>query len=66
MAASFIDILFYYQSIDRLIYTAAKKKDFPMLQAGVMSIGALFALTTLLADLLYARLNPRIRWPGAT
>ncbi len=31
-----------------------------------MSIGALFALTTLLADLLYARLNPRIRWPGAT
>jgi peptide/nickel transport system permease protein len=47
-----------------LIYTAAKKKDFPMLQAGVMSIGALFALTTLLADLLYARLNPRIRFGG--
>ena len=57
-----IEILFHYQGIGSLIYTAAKKKDFPMLQAGVMSIGALFALTTLLADLLYARLNPRIRY----
>ena len=49
-----IEILFHYQGIGSLIYTAAKKKDFPMLQAGVMAIGALFALTTLLADLLYA------------
>lgn len=59
-----IEILFHYQGIGSLIYTAAKKKDFPMLQAAVMSIGALFALTTLLADLLYARLNPRIRYGG--
>lgn len=57
-----IEILFHYQGIGSLIYTAANKKDFPMLQAGVMTVGALFALTTLLADLLYARLNPRIRF----
>ena len=57
-----IEILFQYQGIGSLIYTAANKKDFPMLQAGVMTVGALFALTTLLADLLYARLNPRIRF----
>jgi hypothetical protein len=42
--------------------TAAHKKDFPMLQAGVMVVGALFAVATLLADLLYAALNPRIRF----
>jgi peptide/nickel transport system permease protein len=59
-----IEILFHYQGIGSLVYTAAKKKDFPMLQAGVMSIGVLFAVTTLLADLLYARLNPRIRYGG--
>ena len=59
-----IEILFHYQGIGSLIYTAAKKKDFPMLQAGVMAIGALFALTSFLADLLYARLNPRIRYGG--
>ena len=59
-----IEILFRYQGIGSLIYTAANKKDFPMLQAGVMAIGILFALTTLAADLLYAALNPRIRYGG--
>ena len=42
-----IEILFQYQGIGGLIYTAANKKDFPMLQAGVMAVGALFALATL-------------------
>ena len=57
-----IEILFRYQGIGSLIYTAANKKDFPVLQAGVMAIGILFAIATLLADLLYAALNPRIRY----
>jgi peptide/nickel transport system permease protein len=57
-----IEILFRYQGIGSLIFTAANKKDFPMLQAGVMAVGALFAIATLLADLLYASLNPRIRY----
>lgn len=56
-----IEILFHYQGIGGLIFTAAQKKDFPMLQAGVLVVGALFAATTLLADLIYAALNPRIR-----
>lgn len=59
-----IEILFRYQGIGSLIYTAADKKDFPMLQAGVMAVGVLFALATLIADLLYASLNPRIRYGG--
>jgi len=59
-----IEILFHYQGIGSLIYTAGTKKDFPMLQAGVMTIGVLFTLATLLADLLYASLNPRIRFGG--
>jgi peptide/nickel transport system permease protein len=59
-----IEILFHYQGIGSLIYTAANKKDFPMLQAGVMVVGALFAVASLMADLLYASLNPRIRFGG--
>jgi peptide/nickel transport system permease protein len=59
-----IEILFHYQGIGSLIFTAAHKRDFPMLQAGVMVVGALFALATLIADLLYASLNPRIRFGG--
>ncbi|WP_258162730.1 ABC transporter permease [Rhizobium sp. TH2] len=59
-----IEILFRYQGIGSLIYTAANKKDFPMLQAGVMMVGALFMISTLAADLLQAMLNPRIRFGG--
>jgi peptide/nickel transport system permease protein len=60
-----IEIVFHYQGIGSLIYTAANKKDFPMLQAGVMVVGALFMIATTLADLLQAALNPRIRFGGA-
>jgi peptide/nickel transport system permease protein len=59
-----IEILFRYQGIGSLIYTAANKKDFPMLQAGVMVVGALFMVATLIADILQAVLNPRIRFGG--
>ncbi|HEY1383337.1 MAG TPA: ABC transporter permease [Dongiaceae bacterium] len=56
-----IETLFHYQGIGSLIFTAANKKDFPMLQAGVLTVGALFTVASLLADLMYALLNPRIR-----
>jgi len=59
-----IEILFRYQGIGSLIYTAANKKDFPMLQAGVMVVGLLFMVSTFIADLLQASLNPRIRLGG--
>ena len=60
-----IEVLFHYQGIGSLIYTAANKRDFPMLQAGVLMIGLIFALASLSADLLYALLNPRIRLGSA-
>ena len=59
-----IETLFHYQGIGGLVFTAASKKDFPMLQAGVLTIGAIFILASLTADLLYALLNPRIRIGG--
>jgi len=59
-----IETLFHYQGIGGLIFTAASKKDFPTLQAGVLTVGAIFTLASLGADLLYALLNPRIRVGG--
>lgn len=59
-----IETLFHYQGIGGLIFTAASKKDFPTLQAGVLTVGAIFILASLAADLLYAALNPRIRLGG--
>ena len=56
-----VETLFRYPGIGSLIYAAARDKDFPMLEAGVVTVGVLYILTGLLADLLYAWLNPRIR-----
>jgi peptide/nickel transport system permease protein len=59
-----IETVFHYQGIGGLIFTAASKKDFPTLEAGVLTVGAIFTLASLGADLLYALLNPRIRVGG--
>jgi peptide/nickel transport system permease protein len=55
-----IETLFHYRGIGALIYSAAKAKDFPMLEAGVLTVGAVYAIASVLADLLSAALNPRI------
>lgn len=56
-----VESLFRYQGIGSLILTAARGKDFPMLEAGILTVGAIFVVTTLAADTLYVALNPRLR-----
>ena len=56
-----IETLFHYRGIGSLIYTAARAKDFPMLEAAVLTVGAIYAIASLAADLLNALLNPRLR-----
>jgi peptide/nickel transport system permease protein len=56
-----VEVLFNYPGLGRLIFTAANDKDFPMLEAGVLAIGIVYLLATLVADVLYTVLNPRIR-----
>jgi peptide/nickel transport system permease protein len=57
-----IETLFNYQGIGRLIFQAATQKDFPLLESGVLVIGIVYLVATLLADLAYSLLNPRIRY----
>jgi peptide/nickel transport system permease protein len=59
-----VEMLFRYQGIGSLIFTAARGKDFPVLEAGILTIGIALSLATLLADMLHALLNPRIRLGG--
>ena len=56
-----VEQLFNYQGIGRLILSAATGKDFPMLEAGVLVIGVVYMVATLIADVLYTVLNPRLR-----
>jgi peptide/nickel transport system permease protein len=56
-----VETLFNYPGLGRLIFTAVTDKDFPMLEAGVLVIGIVYLAATLIADILYTVLNPRIR-----
>jgi peptide/nickel transport system permease protein len=56
-----VETLFNYQGIGDLIFKAAGSKDFPMLEAGVITIGVVYMVATLIADVLNTLLNPRLR-----
>jgi peptide/nickel transport system permease protein len=60
-----VEVLFNYQGIGLLIYEAARQKDLPLLTAGVLVVGITYLVVTLIADILYALLNPRIRFGTA-
>jgi len=60
-----VETLFNYQGIGKLIFQAAQGKDFPMLEAGVLTIGIVYMVATLVADVIYTLLNPRLRLGSA-
>jgi peptide/nickel transport system permease protein len=60
-----VETLFNYPGIGNLIYKAATAKDFPMMAAGVLTIGVVYMVATLIADILATVLNPRLRLGGA-
>ena len=60
-----VETLFNYQGLGNLIYKAATAHDFPMLEAGVLTIGVVYMVATLIADILYTMLNPRLRLAGS-
>lgn len=56
-----IENVFSYPGLGRLLTAAVERKDIPLMQAVVMVVIFFFALSNLIADILYALLNPRIR-----
>lgn len=55
--------LFNYPGIGKLLLDSAVGHDLPVLEATVLVIAVLYMLSNLVADSLYAVLNPRIRVP---
>jgi peptide/nickel transport system permease protein len=56
-----IETLFSYPGIGKLVYDSAVGHDLPMLEATVLVVAIIYYISTLVADVLYAALNPRIR-----
>jgi len=56
-----IEEVFSLNGIGRLVLRAVLQRDYPLLQAAILLIGAAFITFNLLVDLLYAWVDPRIR-----
>ena len=53
---------FTLPGIGRLVLTAVYERDYPLVQGSILFIALLFMLSNLIVDLLYAYLDPRIRY----
>ena len=57
-----IENVFNYPGLGRLLITAIDNQDFPLIQAITMIVVFGVVIANLIADMLYAVLNPRIRY----
>jgi peptide/nickel transport system permease protein len=60
-----VETVFSYPGLGRMLIFAIEQKDIPVVQAGILTITAVYALANLAADLAYAFFNPRIRYGNA-
>jgi peptide/nickel transport system permease protein len=56
-----VEIVFNYRGFGSLLLKAVQYRDYPMLQAAVLIVGLVIVTMQLLADILFALLNPRIK-----
>ncbi len=56
------ETIFAWPGVGRLIVSAIYARDYPIVQAGVFVVAVGYTAVTLLVDVLYAWLNPRVRF----
>ena len=56
------ETIFAWPGLGRMIFQAVISRDFPVMQGGVLFITAVYLLGNLIIDIIYAFLNPRIRY----
>ncbi len=57
----FIETIFRIPGLGRYFTSSIMERDYPMIMATALLLGALFGLVNLIADLLYAVADPRVR-----
>jgi peptide/nickel transport system permease protein len=56
------ETVFGWDGVGRLLVESIEKRDYPVTQACVLVIALAYVLVNLLTDMLYSRLDPRIRF----
>ena len=57
-----VEVVFAWPGVGRLMLQGIQNRDFPIVQATVLAAGFFYIITTLVVDILYAYVNPRIRY----
>ncbi|MFB6087017.1 MAG: ABC transporter permease subunit, partial [Haloarculaceae archaeon] len=57
-----IEQIFSWPGIGSLLFSAVLERDLPVIQAAVIAITTVFVGSNFVVDLLYAYLDPRIRY----
>ena len=60
--AVIIETIFAWPGIGRLLFEGISFRDFPVVQGVVMMAGVMIIGVNLLVDMLYALIDPRIRY----
>ena len=60
--AVLVETVFAWPGLGSLLVTSILKRDFPLVQGGVMLIALVYVVVNLVTDLAYAYLDPRIRY----
>ena len=56
-----VETIFSWPGVGRLVFNAINQRDIPLVQAAVIVFAVVFVAINLVVDLVYARLDPRIR-----
>lgn len=59
--AFFVEYVFNYRGLGMVTVDALEKNDLPVVMGAVVTVAFLFVMINLLVDILYARLDPRLR-----
>jgi peptide/nickel transport system permease protein len=60
--AFFVEYIFSWKGLGKLTVDAVEYLDYPLVMGSVLVSAMFFVLISLLTDLLYARLDPRIKF----
>ncbi len=55
------ETIFSWPGLGRWLIDALQRRDYPVVQGGVLLVATMIILVNLLVDLLYGVVNPRIR-----
>lgn len=58
------ETIFAWPGLGRLLIQSIRLRDYPLVQGAVLLIAGIYLLVNLATDLLYARLDPRVRLGG--